>query len=150
MGIERYRDLGKPMLPHRWEGCKGTHHSPLAVVMGPGQKFLTWVGSGQTFMVWVWIWKISPKNVKSFFPSDKKKLLRVRLESTRVEAGSGSYLLWVKSKFGSDQGPSLPLGSDQLWALHSLQTKTDDLTSDQADWGSYVTLPRLLKLDWIF
>jgi len=44
--------------------------------MGPGQKFLTrvgsgqffvpQVGSGQPFMVWVRIWKISPKNVKFF------------------------------------------------------------------------------------
>jgi len=57
--------------------------------MGPGQKFLTWVGSGQffvaqvgsgqPFMVWVRIRKISPKNVKffNFFPSGQKKSLRV-------------------------------------------------------------------------
>jgi len=40
------------------------------VVMGPGQNFLTRVGSDQTFMVWVWILKISTKNVKffNFFP----------------------------------------------------------------------------------
>jgi len=48
------------------------------IVMGPGQKFVTQVrlgqffvarvGLGQPFMVWVWVWKISPKNVK-FFPS---------------------------------------------------------------------------------
>jgi len=36
------------------------------LVMGPGQTFLTRVGSGQPFMVWVWIWKISPNNVKFF------------------------------------------------------------------------------------
>jgi len=30
-----------------------------------------WVGSGQTSLVWVWIWKISPKN-PNFFPSNKK------------------------------------------------------------------------------
>jgi len=81
------------------------------VVMGPGQKFLTQigsgqlfvarVGSGQPFMVWVRIWKISPKNV--FFPSDQKKSFRVGSESTRVEAGSASYLLRVKSKLGSGQ-----------------------------------------------
>jgi len=39
------------------------------IVMGGDKKFLTWVGSGQPSMVWVW--KISPKNVKffNFFPS---------------------------------------------------------------------------------
>jgi len=91
------------------------------LVMSPGQKFLTRVrscqffvarvGSGQPFMVWVWISKISPKTVKfsNFFPLDKKKLLRVGSESTRVEAGSASYLLQVKSKLGSGQGPSLEL-----------------------------------------
>jgi len=44
-----------------------------------------------------------PKNVKffNFFPSGKKKLLRVGLESTRVKAGSASYFLRVKSKLGS-------------------------------------------------
>jgi len=95
--------------------------------MGTGQKFLTWVGSGQffvarvgsgqPFMVWARIWKISPKNVKffNFFPSGKKKSLRVGSESTRVRAGSASYLLRVKSKLGlgqvgSGQGPSLALG----------------------------------------
>jgi len=33
-----------------------------------GQKFVTWVGSGQFFVarVWVRIWKISPNNVKFF------------------------------------------------------------------------------------
>jgi len=50
------------------------------LVMDPGQKFLTWVGSGQPFMVWVWIWKISLKtsNLTIFFSSDQKKSLRVR------------------------------------------------------------------------
>jgi len=38
---------------------------------GPGQKVLTWVGSGQSSLVWVWLWKISPKNLKfyNFFAS---------------------------------------------------------------------------------
>jgi len=48
--------------------------------MGPGQKFLTWLGSGH--FLWlglgqplmVWVRKISPKNVKffNFFPSGQK------------------------------------------------------------------------------
>jgi len=77
--------------------------------MGPGQFFVARVGSGQPFMVWVKIWKISPKNVKffNFFPSGQKKLLQVGSESTRVKAGSASYLQRVKSKLGSGQGPSL-------------------------------------------
>jgi len=42
------------------------------IVMGLGQNF--WPGSGQPFMVWVWIWKISPKNVKfSIFSLRVKK-----------------------------------------------------------------------------
>jgi len=59
------------------------------------------VGSGQPFMVWVW--KISPKNVKffHFFPSAQKKSLRVGSKSTQVKGGSTSYLLRVKSKHGS-------------------------------------------------
>jgi len=88
------------------------------LVMSLGQKFLTLVrsgqfivarvGSGQPFIVWVWIWKISPKNVK-FFPSGRKKSLRVGSKSTRVKGGSASYLLRVKSKLESGQGPSLVL-----------------------------------------
>jgi len=60
-------------------------------------------------MVWVRIWKISPKSIKffNFFPFGSKKLLWVRSESTRVKTGSAPYLLWVKSKLGSGQGPSL-------------------------------------------
>jgi len=93
--------------------------SMLFLVIGPGQKFLTRVGSifvarvgsGQVSHLWFGfrIWKISPKNVKffNFFPFGSKKLLRVGLESTRIKAGSASYLLRVKSKLRSGQGPSL-------------------------------------------
>jgi len=56
-----------------------------------------WPGSGQQFMAWVWIWKISPKNVKFFifFPSGKKKSLRIGSKSTRVKGRLASYLLRV-------------------------------------------------------
>jgi len=69
--------------------------------MGPGQKFLThvgsgWVnflwlglgqffvarvGSGQPYLVWVRIWKISPKNVKffNFFLFGSKKIASGRV-----------------------------------------------------------------------
>jgi len=61
------------------------------LVMGPGQKFLTRVGSdqyfvtrvesGQPFMVWVRIRKISPKNVKffNFFPFESRKIASGRV-----------------------------------------------------------------------
>jgi len=62
---------------------------------GSGSKFLTRVGLDQPFIVWVWIWKISPKNVKFF------NFFLFGSESTRVEGGSASYLLRVKSKLGS-------------------------------------------------
>jgi len=50
-------------------------------------------------MVWVWIWKISPKNVKffNFLPFGSKKILSGS-ESTRVRGGLASCLLRVKSK----------------------------------------------------
>jgi len=71
------------------------------VVIGPGETFLTQVRSGQPSMVWVWIWKISPKNIKcfNFFPSGSKKI-----SSGRVKGGSAPYLLWVKSMLRSGHG----------------------------------------------
>jgi len=46
---------------------------PYLVEIAPGQKHPGWVGSGKPSMVWVW--KISPKNVKffNFFPSGRVK-----------------------------------------------------------------------------
>jgi len=62
-------------------------------------------------MVWVWVWKISPKNIKFsiLFPSDQKKSLRVGSESTLVKGGSASYLLRVKSKLGSGQSKPISI-----------------------------------------
>jgi len=70
-----------------------------------------WVGSGQPYKVWVWIWKISPRNVKFFifFTFGSKKFHWVGWKSTRIKGGLVSYLLQVKSKLGSGQGPSLLL-----------------------------------------
>jgi len=70
------------------------------LVMGPGEKFLTRVGSA--------IYGLGLEFGK--FPlkmSNFSKLLQVGSESTRVKAGSASYLLRVKSKLGSGRGPSL-------------------------------------------
>jgi len=68
----------------------------LACSDGSGSKIFD-PTSGQPSMVWVWIWKISPKNVKffNFFP--------FRSKSTRVKGGSASYLLRVKNKLRSGQ-----------------------------------------------
>jgi len=51
--------------------------SQVSVVMGPGPKFLTRVGSHQPSLVRVWVWKIFPKNTKffNFFPFGSKKNL---------------------------------------------------------------------------
>jgi len=46
------------------------------LVMGPGQKYLTWVGLGHPSLVWVWHLKISLKNPKffNFLPFGSKKI----------------------------------------------------------------------------
>jgi len=91
--------------------------------MGPGQNFFTQVGSGQFFVAriglgWVrhswygfefWKFPLKMSNFSIFFPSGQRKLLRVRSESTRVKARLASYLMRVKSKLRSGQGPSLKL-----------------------------------------
>jgi len=96
-------------------------------VMGPGQKFLTRVGSGQFFVARVGLGQVGSgrvshlwfgfefgkfplkmSNFSIFLPFGSKKSLQVGSESTRVGGGSASYLLWVKSKLRSGQGPSLP------------------------------------------
>jgi len=70
--------------------------------MGPGQKFLTRIGSGQPIMVWVRIWKISPKNVKffNFFPFG----LGQKVPGSKP----GRPLIYCGSKVSSGRGPSLP------------------------------------------
>jgi len=74
---------------------------------------VAWVESGWVSHLWFGFefQKISLKmpNFSIFFPSDQKNLLGVGSESTRVNAGSASYLLRVKSKLGLGQGPSLTI-----------------------------------------
>jgi len=87
--------------------------------MGPGQNFFTGVRSVQFFVARVGSaiyglglnfenFPLKMSNFSIFFSSGQKKSLLVGSESTRVKAGSASYLLRVKSKFGLGQGPSLP------------------------------------------
>jgi len=61
------------------------------------------VGLGQPFMVWVWIWKISPKNVKFsiFCPSGQKNLFRSGRKVPESEAGQP--LIYSGSKVSSGQ-----------------------------------------------
>jgi len=83
------------------------------LVMGPGLKFLgsIFCGSGWVSLLWFGFefqkFPLKMSNFSIFCPSGQKKLLWVGSESTRVKAGLASYLLRVKSKLGSGQGPSL-------------------------------------------
>jgi len=72
--------------------------------MGPGQKFLTRVGSifsGSGWVSHLWFgldFQKFPLKMLKFsivFLSGQKKSLRVGSESTRVKGGSASYLLRV-------------------------------------------------------
>jgi len=76
-------------------GCK-YKYKWFYLVMGPGQKILTRVGWGQPSMLWVW--RISPKNVKIF-----NFFLRIKkISSGRVKKYPG-------------QGPSLVLSFVQVF-----------------------------------
>jgi len=61
-----------------------------------------WVGLGQPFMVWVWIWKISPKNVKffNFFPFVAKKLFGLVRKAPGLNAGRPLFLWGSKVNSG--------------------------------------------------
>jgi len=54
-------------------------------------------------------------NFSIVFPSGQKKSLQVGLKSTWVKSGLASHLLWVKSKSGLGQGPSLLRGQCDLY-----------------------------------
>jgi len=130
----------RPCLANRLWSCQPAHqhlHKCMCLMEwwvrvknfwpGSGRVNYLWLGSGQPIMVWVWNTKIYPKNVKffNFFPLSQKKLLRVGSESTRVEAGSASYLLRIKSKLGSGQGPSLVLWNKSVSIQPSCPSDTE-------------------------
>jgi len=77
---------------------------------GSGQIFVARVGLGQPFMVWLWIWKISPKNVKFFniFPFGSKKI-----SSGQKVPGSkaGRPLIYCGSKVSSGRVESEPIST---------------------------------------
>jgi len=95
-------------------------NSQLEVVMGLGQKNLTWLGSifiSSSRVSHLWfgfgLGKFPPKNVKffNFFLFGSKK---ISSKSTELTGRLTSYFLRVKSMLRSGQGPSL-VGSP--WSL---------------------------------
>jgi len=93
----------------------------LSISEGSGSKIFdpNWVGLGWVSHLWfgVGFEKFSLKIpiFWIFFSSGQKKSLLVRPKSTRVEGGSGSYLLRVKSMRGSGQCPSSNNPRDSSW-----------------------------------
>jgi len=134
----------KTLFEHVWAETLCLH--AFMVVMGSGRKFLTRVGSGQFFVARVshlgfrndfGKFSLKMSNFLIFFPSGQKKSLWVGSKSTWVKGGSVSYLLRVKRKLGSGQGPSLFMGKvnpswgcDQQWLKVYVfaNLKREDLT----------------------
>jgi len=87
-----------------------------SIVMGSGQTFLTRVGlifcgSGRVSHLWFGLkFRKFPLKMSNFSIFS----LRVGSKSTRVKSGSAFYLMRVKSKLGSGQGPSLLLFDPEL------------------------------------
>jgi len=79
--------------------------------MCPDQNFFTRVGSGRVSHLWFGFefgkFPLKMSIFQLFSLRVKKKSLRVGSETTQVEGGSASYLLKVKSKLRSGQGPFL-------------------------------------------
>jgi len=61
-----------------------------------------------------------PYKRQYLLPFGSKKSLRVGSKSTQVKGGLASYLLRVKSKLGSGQGPSLTFNS--TFCVHQLSS----------------------------
>jgi len=72
-------------------------HREIILVMGPGKKLLTWVGSGQTFMVWDLILKISLKNVKNNCFGSGQKVPGSKPGQPLIYCGSKVSSGWVGS-----------------------------------------------------
>jgi len=75
--------------------------------MGPGQNFLTRVGSSWvSHLLFGFEFGKFPLTTSNFSILSLQ-IKKISSESNWVEGGSASYLLRVNSKFGSGQGPSL-------------------------------------------
>jgi len=95
--------------------------NPYMLVMGPNQSFLTRVRSGHPSLVWVWIWKISPKNLKffNFFPFRSKKNI---VKSRQKVPGSepARPLIYYGSKVCPGQFRYGTISSTGTLRMHSL------------------------------
>jgi len=111
---------------------------PCRVVMGSGQKILSRVGSifcgsGRVSHLWFGFefqkFPLKMSNFSIFFPSGQKKLLRVRSESTRVEARSESTRVSLLFTAGQKEARvgSGPISTAGLWRGNML-------------WGGWVRL----------
>jgi len=91
----------------------------LWAVMGSGQKFFTLVGSGQPFMVGFEFGKFPLKrsNFQFFSLRVKKYIFGLGRKVPVSKARRASYLLRVKNKLGSGQGPSLTMARLQPVAI---------------------------------
>jgi len=92
---------------------------------GSGSKFFDqgWVGSifcGSGWVSHLWLgfefgkFPLKMSNFSIFCPSGQKKSLRAGSKSSQVKGRSAPYLLRVKVKLGSGQGPSLLLTMMQM------------------------------------
>jgi len=100
---------------------------------GSGRINFLWLGSGRVSHLWFGLefgkFPLKMSNFSIFFPSGQKKLLRIGSESTRVKAGSTSYLLRVISKLGSGRVGSGPISN---WEQPSLwNTAVQDLVPNR-------------------
>jgi len=113
-----------------WGSLQAILEKAIILVMGPGQKFLTQVGLGRVSHLWFGVefgkFCLKMLNFSIFFPSDQKKSLWAGSESTRVEGGSASYLLRVKSKLGYSQVRSGPISNMISTSLHSIRGKLEN------------------------
>jgi len=107
--------------------------------VGSGQFFVARVGLGRVSHLWFGLefgkFPLKTSNFSIFFPWGQKKLPRVGSESTRVKAGSASYLLRVKSKLGSGR-----VGSGQ----------GPSLSFSKADFDFHVQIEKLILEDYYF
>jgi len=106
-----------------------------------------WEVIGTWLMVWVWIRKISPKNVKFFFPFGPKKISSSWVKKYPGQRRVGP-LIYCRSKVSSGQGPSLALRVIVIFSDHRLLWRDSYKDVDHAftAQGYYYYYPSKAKL----